>query len=88
MCESSNRWGIRILDSNNKYSYGGLQFQLATFREFAVRYKILPKGITLDETRPYIYKKDFQLAVARQMYLDGLVDDHWIICWKKVKGVK
>lgn len=38
--ESSGQENIRILDSNNRYSYGCLQFQELTFKSFSERYHL------------------------------------------------
>ena len=39
--ESEGREHIKILDHNNQYSYGCLQFQMATFRSYIRKYKLL-----------------------------------------------
>ncbi len=48
-CESQQRSDITVLDTNNKFSYGLLQFQLATFMKFGKIYEVLPNEFTNKE---------------------------------------
>lgn len=60
--ESNNKKMLVILDTNNKYSYGCLQFQAATWAYQAKKY-----GVTKE-----IMDCDAQRYVARKM-----IDDDW-----------
>lgn len=83
MCESRGRSNIKILDSNNKYSYGELQFQLDTFIYFGKKYDILPDEFTRKESLLLIHNSGVQKAIAREMLDDGL-SYHWLNCVKKI----
>lgn len=85
-CESNNRWDIKVMDSNHKYSYGGLQFQLETFYLFGKRYGILDKKMELREAENLVYDKETQIAIATRMIEDGLLKDHWKICYHRING--
>jgi hypothetical protein len=64
--ESEGREHIKILDHNNRYSYGCLQFQMETFRAYARRYDLLPH--TEDsELENVIYDCELQKTMARKM---------------------
>lgn len=75
-CESRNRANIKVLDSNHRYSYGELQFQMGTFITYAKLYKLPLQGID-------IYDPGVQKELAGRMLSDGLYY-HWKICSKKV----
>ena len=66
MCESRGRSHITVLDSNNKYSYGELQFQLDTFMYFGKKYEILPDEFTRHESRLLIHNPNVQKAIAKK----------------------
>ena len=67
--ESEGREHIKILDHNNQYSYGCLQFQMATFRSYIRKYKLLAN--TEDAEREnMIYDCEFQQVLARKMIED------------------
>ena len=83
MCESRGRSHITILDSNNKYSYGELQFQLDTFIYYGKKYEILPKEFTRKESLLLIHNSGVQKAIAREMLDDGL-SGHWLNCVRKI----
>lgn len=61
--ESNGRSDIKILDVNGKYSYGCLQFQMATFLNYADRYD-------MSVTRDDIYDCSIQKVLARKMILE------------------
>lgn len=73
ICESGYR-DITILDSNHKYSYGILQFQMATWVSYGK-----PFGATVEN----IHDKDLQHEVARSMLDQGL-NYNWKTCSAKV----
>lgn len=82
-CESQGRDSITVLDSNNKYSYGGLQFQLGTFMSFGKKYNILPKEFTEAEGKLLIHNISVQRAIAKEM-LDDKLSYHWANCVRKI----
>lgn len=64
--ESEGRSHIKILDHNDRYSYGCLQFQMETFESYIKRYELLPH--TEDsELENMIYDCDFQKLLTRKM---------------------
>lgn len=84
-CESQNREDITILDTNKKYSYGGLQFQLGTFMGYGKLYGILPEEFTDKEGLLLIHNPFVQRAIARKMLDDGLWK-HWLNCAKTLSA--
>ena len=80
LCESGNRADIKVLDTNNKYSFGVFQFQLETFWGFGVQYGILSEGIELAEAENLIYDPEIQRDLALEMVKRGLLEDHWKVC--------
>lgn len=85
-CESSGRWWIKIIDTNGKISYGGLQFQLDTFREWGVKSGVLEKGITASTAEELVMRKELSSKVALYMRDQGVSDQHWVICSEKMKS--
>lgn len=65
---------IKILDVNDKYSYGVLQFQMATWLSYGKKF-----GTTADN----IYDKTLQESVARSI-LDAGGWHNWYNCTKKI----
>ena len=85
-CENHGDWVCRkILDINNKYSYGGLQFQLATFWGMGKKYSVLPQTMTMEEAREYICDRDLQTIIATYMIKNGEGKRAWYNCWLKMK---
>lgn len=78
--ESSGKAHIKILDVNGRYSYGCLQFQMATFLSYAGRYgiKVTPEDI---------YSCDLQKKIAKSMILES--NSNWRHWWTSVtqKGI-
>lgn len=70
-CESGNNPTIKILDTNNFYSYGYVQFQMATW--------LANGGVKAD-----IYNKDAQKKVAMKM-LDAGGTHNWYNCNKIIR---
>lgn len=70
MCESGLRDHIKVLDSNDKYSYGRLQFQMATWLSY---------GKAFGATKENIYDGNLQDQVARAM-LDKGLSYNWKTC--------
>lgn len=84
VCESNNREGIRILDTNNEYSYGLLQFQEQTFTSFSVAYNLFP-NTELQELHNLLYDGYSQKVLAREMILRDYDNwKHWKNCVKKI----
>lgn len=85
MCESSYRDDIKIVDTNGWHSYGRYQFQLPTFRGYAEAYEIVPKGLSDDELREYIYDGELQAELVYKMLEDNPSNwTHWYNCAKKI----
>lgn len=85
-CESRNKPHIKVMDSNDKYSYGYLQFQAETFMLYGKRYGILDKDLEFGEVENLIYDKDLQIRIAERMLADGL-HNHWKNCYNKIYKV-
>ena len=86
-CENSGKWDrAKILDINNKYSYGGLQFQMETFLRYGKKYGILPKWMDEEIGEQIIYEREIQMAIAEKMLNDGLWR-HWFNCFKKINSL-
>ena len=82
--ESGNNASIRILDSNQKYSTGCLQFQDATFLTYVRRYKMLPSAED-DEVMNYLYDCDFQKLLGTMMILENFNNwQHWFNSTNKI----
>lgn len=83
-CESGQRWHIKVMDINGKYSYGGLQFQQATFIDAIKRYNVFP-DIPEEHYMDFIFSEEHQKVVAIAI-LDnepqGLY--HWKNCSQKL----
>lgn len=73
--ESRGEEKIKILDVNGYYSYGCLQFQMATFIRFGVKYGLLTQS---DNPRQLIYSCDFQKEIAKAMIRENRSNwRHW-----------
>ena len=75
--ESGNRAGIKILDVNGRYSYGCLQFQMATFRSYSARYGLVdPAAVTSWEE--LLYDCSLQKRIAKRMIQENPANwRHW-----------
>ena|SRR6185437_7948932 len=76
-CESKGRTDIKILDTNGRYSYGILQFQMATFNKYGEKYNL---------PHDNIYSKEQQELIALYMLNDGLWRQ-WYTCAKPLVWV-
>lgn len=75
--ESQNHADIKHLDSNNRYSYGCLQFQMETFSSYIKRYGLLPNAEE-GEYANWIYDCDFQRDLAKRMLAEDRNNwQHW-----------
>jgi hypothetical protein len=72
-CETQMR-DVTILDSNRRYSYGWLQFQMGTWLSF---------GKSFGASRKNIHDFILQQQVARDM-LDKGMENQWYHCSKKI----
>jgi len=75
-CESSGSSTIKIVDSNNYYSYGAFQFQLGTWIGESEKYN-------LGYSKKDIFDWQKQKFLAHLMLLDG-GRKHWYNCTKKL----
>ncbi len=82
MCESENRENIKILDSNDKYSYGIVQFQEDTWKNALRKYGYFPEAED-SELINHIYDGELQKEVAKKMIQDGGWK-HWKNCAIKI----
>jgi hypothetical protein len=75
--ESNNQSRIKILDVNGRYSYGCLQFQMATFKSYSARYgHVDPSTVTSWEE--LLYNCSLQKKVAKSMIKENSANwRHW-----------
>lgn len=78
--ESSGKHNIKVLDVNNKYSYGCLQFQEGTFRSYGLKYGLISKD-TPTESR--IYDCELQKQIAKLMLAENY--SNWRAWFTSVK---
>lgn len=78
-CESRGRAEITILDTNNEYSYGILQFQLPTFINYGIKYGVLPATTTEASALAIIHDPEIQERIGTRMLADGL-KSNWYTC--------
>lgn len=77
MAESNNRADIKVLDVNNRYSYGCLQFQMATFKSYSARYGYVDPA-TVTSWDELIYDCDLQKRIAKSMIKEKNTNwRHW-----------
>ena len=82
VCESNGRADIKVLDTNNRFSHGALQFQWPTWAGYAS--KVFTEAEE-QELWNLIYDKDAQMAVAEYMVKENYENwRHWKVCTKKV----
>jgi hypothetical protein len=85
--ESEGNAHIKILDHNNQYSYGCLQFQMATFESYVHKYNLLPEAED-KELLNMIYDCDFQKTLAKTMIEDDYSNwRNWYISSKSKIGL-
>jgi hypothetical protein len=73
-CESTGSTTVRVLDSNDRYSYGILQFQAATWLSYSAQF-----GTSMEN----IYDKDLQETVAFHV-LDNGGWSNWYNCGRGI----
>ena len=82
-CESGGKH-VKVLDSNNKYSYYWLQFQESTFIGYAIELKAFPNAEP-NELRNLLDDRFSQFKLAREMILDNYKNyAHWLLCSQKI----
>jgi len=75
--ESEGKPHLKVLDDNNYYSYGCLQFQMGTFKSYVKEYGLLPEAED-KELENMIYDCDFQKILARKMIEENPANwRHW-----------
>ncbi len=62
--ESEGKGNIKVLDSNGLHSFGCLQFQMGTFKEFGLKYDLISKD---DDLNKVIYDCALQKEIAKKM---------------------
>lgn len=62
--ESEGKSEIKVLDNNGLHSFGCLQFQMSTFKEFGLKYGLIFEGDALEKI---IYDCVLQKEIARRM---------------------
>ena len=62
--ESEGKSKIKVLDNNGLHSFGCLQFQMSTFKEFGLKYGLIFEG---DDLEKIIYDCVLQKEIARRM---------------------
>lgn len=76
--ESGGKAKIKVLDVNDKFSYGCLQFQMYTFKTYGQKYGLIPTDIQSEELEQSIYDCRLQKRIARAMILDNSSNwKHW-----------
>lgn len=83
-CESGGQYRV-VLDTNHEYSYGWLQFQMPTFRRFAVDFGYAEKDAPTSTLERLIHQRDIQFEVADKILStekDGW--KRWWNCWQIV----
>ena len=80
-CESGGNWNAKVLDVNNRYSYGGLQFQSKTAWIYNEKYKVLP-DLELNELPNVINDPYFQVELAKKILAENGGFKNWLVCAK------
>lgn len=62
--ESDGKSNIKVLDHNGLHSFGCLQFQMSTFKEFGLKYNLISEE---DELGKVIYDCALQKQIAKKM---------------------
>ena len=62
--ESEGKSKIKVLDNNGLHSFGCLQFQMSTFKEFGLKYGLIFEG---DDLEKIIYDCVLQKEIAKKM---------------------
>ena len=83
-CESSGQEDIKIVDTNGWHSYGCLQFQFPTFKQYCKRYGIFPEAED-DELLNVIGDCAVQKDLAYRMIQESPeAFAHWAVCSKRL----
>ena len=81
--ESNGDAQMKIIDSNGRYSYGCLQFQLETFKSYVIKYELLDAGSSDDFYRSKIFDCNLQKQLARWMIAEDY--ENWRHWWTSVR---
>lgn len=77
MAESNNRANIKVLDVNGRYSYGCLQFQMATFKAYTTKYGLVDPA-TVTNWESLIYDCALQKKTAKRIIKEKPANwRHW-----------
>jgi hypothetical protein len=77
IAESNNRANIKVLDVNGRYSYGCLQFQMATFKAYSTRYGLLDASEVVSWEK-HLYDCGLQKQIAKRMIQEKPANwRHW-----------
>ena len=82
-CESGGNDDVVVLDSNNKYSYGAFQYQMATFKGM-MRYYGIASDAEDKELENLIMDPTIQEDLTGRILEDG-GHAHWTNCWNRYK---
>ena len=75
-CESSQIPDLKILDTNDKYSYGMFQIQMETWEWGCERFRLNCTDIQDYEQGRELFKAFYKVGEAK---------DHWVNCYRKMK---
>ena len=86
-CESGNIPSQKVLDVNDKYSYGLLQFQVETAWREGIYYGLLDDTTPLTEEamKKYLFDPLWQIKLGEKMISDNK-HRHWLNCFNKIFG--
>lgn len=84
--DASGNTRLKVLDNNNEYSYGCLQFQAETFLQYGKQYKLIPRELT--DVEPLIYSCVLQKELATAMIKGNYKNwQHWRHSVREVVGL-
>lgn len=82
--ESNGKENIKILDHNGEHSFGCLQFQKETFKEFGLKYRFITIDDDIDN---FIYDCRLQKEIAKKMIEDNYSNWRRWYTSVKIKGL-
>lgn len=82
-CESRGNPNVKVLDSNDKYSYGAFQFQMQTFLWQGKKHGLVATSTTEKQGKTLIYDYGLQRQLVAIMVSNGL-EYHWKNCTRKI----
>lgn len=87
-CESNNNPKAQIVDSNDYYSRGILQFQYFTFRKYGIQYGLITSTTTFSEAVNDMFNPNIEIALAKKILQQPYGWTNWEICSKRENIVK